>query len=88
MDQLRKQLPVKARAVLDDLWQDMDTMKALKLALSNRQLTIAQVSVASARDFGDVRENRGQINESMWFLKFLKYNHQECDKERQAKQLK
>lgn len=87
MGKLRNALPVKARLDLDDLWQDLDKMKALKLYFGNRQLQIAQMSVLSSPSHDETLRSRGAIQELDAILIFLKENHVECDKERQAKQL-
>lgn len=84
MEEVRKKLTVAERAFLSNLWQDKDKLHALRIALSHRQLWLAQFIAGAATDFDQVMKTRGQIEESNWFISFLEHNFKELDKAKKA----
>ncbi|HET8708945.1 MAG TPA: hypothetical protein VFL85_01550 [Candidatus Saccharimonadales bacterium] len=84
MNEVREKLTPAERAILSDLWENKDLLRALQSALSHRQLWLAQFSALTATDMNQVMHSRGQIAEDNWFVGFLKHNFKEGEKARKA----
>lgn len=82
MNEVRGKLSPQERALLSNLWEDHDTMKALRSALSHKQLELALMCMAIATDYNQVMDFRGQIKQGKWLNQFLKFNFQEGEKAR------
>lgn len=80
MDEVRKKLSPQEKALLSDLYENKDTLRALLSALSHRQLSLAQFAAVGTSDFNQVMETRGKISEHEWIATFLKFNFKEFKK--------
>ena len=82
MNEVRKKLTAQERALLSDLWQDKDKLRALQSALSHKQLELAQFGTMLSTDFNQVMRTKGKIEQCTWLVQFLKYNFDEGEKAR------
>lgn len=82
MNEVRHKLTVQERAILSDLWQNKDTLRAIKSALSHKQLELAQFGTMLSTDFNQVMRTKGKIEMCNWFVQFLKFNFEAGEKAR------
>lgn len=86
MNEVRNKLNVQERAILSDLWENRDTLKALQSALSHKQLELAQFGTMGSTDFNQVMNTKGKIEQCNWVIQFLKFNFKEGEKARRKAQ--
>lgn len=84
MEEVRKSLTEKQQALLSDLWENLDTRKALAAALSQHQLETAMATMATEIEWEQYNVNKGEISGSKWTIDFLKHNHKQWQKRREA----
>lgn len=83
MEEVRKSLTEKEQALLSDLFENIDTRKALTKALSQHQLNLAMGGMAQDADWEQFLANKGTIIGLKWPYLFLKHNHKAWQKRRE-----
>lgn len=82
MEEVRKTLTKQEQALLADLWEDLERIKALRKALLQRQFHLSVTTMASEVEWEQFLENRGEIKGSKWAIDFLKHNHKKHEEAR------